>query len=132
MPKTKGAKKAMKNFQDQYGKKKGEQIYYATAKKQGRDEKSFKKESLKLLGDVVVETQVGMQIIPAGTIVTEMAVTTGDMAYVPTSAVGEPKKKKQFKLRKKEERRMRKELKPSDVGLEENSNSQVSPLQQDH
>lgn len=45
MPKTKGAKKALKNFQDQYGKKKGKQIYYATANKQDRDPDTFHKES---------------------------------------------------------------------------------------
>lgn len=45
MPKTKGAKKVMAKMKDKYGDKKGEQIYYATANKQGRDEKSFKKES---------------------------------------------------------------------------------------
>ncbi len=35
--------KIIKKFQKQYGKKKGEQIYYATAKAQGRDPETFKK-----------------------------------------------------------------------------------------
>ena len=45
MPKTKSAKKVMSKMKDKYGDKEGERIYYATANKQGRDEKSFKKES---------------------------------------------------------------------------------------
>lgn len=35
--------KIIKKFQKKYGKKKGKQIYYATAKKQGRDPETFKK-----------------------------------------------------------------------------------------
>ena len=35
-------KDIIKNFQKQYGKKKGKNIYYATANKQGRDPETFK------------------------------------------------------------------------------------------
>lgn len=46
MPETKGAKKVMKKMQDQYGKKAGERVYYATANKQGRSKANFKKECM--------------------------------------------------------------------------------------
>ncbi|MBD3408193.1 MAG: hypothetical protein GF411_18875 [Candidatus Lokiarchaeota archaeon] len=39
-------KDIIKKFQKQYGKKKGKQIYYATAKKQGRDPETFEKEDI--------------------------------------------------------------------------------------
>ena len=45
MPKSKGAEKVMAAMKAEYGDKKGESIYYATANKQGRDERTFKKTS---------------------------------------------------------------------------------------
>lgn len=116
MPKTKGAKKAMQNFKDQYGDKKGEQIYYATAKKQGRNEKTFKKEC-KLIDDLTVMENGVMTIIPAGTVLIEMALGTGAIAMVPGAL---PPSKPKKKNKKKKE---------IDEG---GSNSQVSQLQQDH
>ena len=35
--------KIIKKFQKKYGKKKGKKIFYATAKKQGRNPETFKK-----------------------------------------------------------------------------------------
>ena len=43
MPKSAGAKKVMAEMIGEYGPKKGKQVYYATANKQGRDERTFKK-----------------------------------------------------------------------------------------
>jgi len=37
-------KEIIKKFQKRYGKKRGKQIYYATAEKQGRDPETFHKE----------------------------------------------------------------------------------------
>jgi hypothetical protein len=42
-------------FQKQYGKKKGKQVYYATANKQGRNPETFKKESFDRRLDAVLE-----------------------------------------------------------------------------
>ena len=39
--------KVIKKFQDQYGKKKGKQVFYATAKKQDRDPETFHKKGKK-------------------------------------------------------------------------------------
>lgn len=103
----------MQDFKDQYGEEEGERIYYATAKKQGRDPDTFKKESVELLDDIVLETNEGMHIIPKGTVVTEVAVTTGNIAVVPGQEA--PKKDDE-----------------EEEEVEESSNSQVSPLQQDH
>jgi len=35
--------KIIKDFQDKYGKKKGKEVYYATANKENRDPETFKK-----------------------------------------------------------------------------------------
>ena len=78
MPKTKGAKKAMKNFKDQYGDE-GESIYYATANKQGRDKKTFHKECI-LKQDVFIEHNGVMITIPEGTVLQEFAMGTGAIA----------------------------------------------------
>lgn len=43
MPISKQGKKVLRKMEQEYGKK-GKQIYYATAKKQGRSEKTFKKQ----------------------------------------------------------------------------------------
>lgn len=86
MPKTKGAKKVMKKFKDQYGKD-GENIYYATANKQGRDEKSFKKECI-LRQDIVIEHDGQVTVIPEGTILKEFAMGTGAIAMVPNALSG--------------------------------------------
>jgi hypothetical protein len=43
MPLSKDAQKILKKFQQEYGAKKGKAVYYATANKQGRSERSFKK-----------------------------------------------------------------------------------------
>jgi hypothetical protein len=83
MPKSKTARKIMNKMKDKYGEKEGEKVYYATAKKQNRDEKTYKKESLKLVSDLIAETVDGMVILPAGTIL-EM-VSTGAIAAVPNS-----------------------------------------------
>ena len=45
MPKTKKAEDILQKFKDEYGEEEGERIYYATANKQGRDEKTFRKEA---------------------------------------------------------------------------------------
>lgn len=71
MPKTKGAKEALKNFQDQYGEEEGKRVYYATAKKQGRDPDTFQKESLKLVDDVIIEQDCKMVVLPKGLLVSE-------------------------------------------------------------
>lgn len=110
MPKTASGKKAMKKFKKQYGDKEGEKIYYATANKQGRDEKSFKKESMQLVNDVMIEHNGNMISIPKGTPIREM-VGTGAIAMVP-NALGAPKKKKKK--------------------VKEASNSQVSTLNLKH
>lgn len=47
MPKTKSGKKVLAKMRKKYGKKRGEEIYYATAAKQGRSERSFKKKRKK-------------------------------------------------------------------------------------
>jgi len=88
MPKTKSAKKVMKKFKDKYGKD-GESIYYATANKQGRDEKSFKKECI-LRQDVFIEHDGQMITIPEGTVLKEFAMGTGAIAMVP-AALGDGK-----------------------------------------
>jgi len=46
MPKTEKAKEVLQKMKDKYGEEEGERIYYATANKQGRDEKTFEKECL--------------------------------------------------------------------------------------
>lgn len=48
-------KKIIKKFQDQYGKKKGKQIYYATAAKQKRDPHTFKKEDVEEGSETLTE-----------------------------------------------------------------------------
>ncbi len=48
-------KEIISKFQKQYGKKKGKQIYYATANKQGRNPETFKKESFDKRLDAVLE-----------------------------------------------------------------------------
>ena len=120
MPKTKGAKKALSKFKKQYGDKKGEQVYYATANKQDRNEKTFKKESkvnmYKLLEDLAVNHNDGSVVmIKKGTEISEM-VGTGGIAMVPNALGEEPPKKKKKKKN----------------GVREASNSQVSTLAQDH
>jgi hypothetical protein len=45
-------KKIIKKFQDQYGKKKGKQIFHATAKAQGRDPHTFEKEDVETLTEM--------------------------------------------------------------------------------
>ena len=65
MPFTKKAKKIRKKFKDQYGDK-GEQIYYATANKQGRKPESFEKESLITKENIVIENGNDIMIIPVG------------------------------------------------------------------
>lgn len=40
-------KRIIKKFQKKYGTKKGKQIYYATANKQGRNPETFRKKSRK-------------------------------------------------------------------------------------
>ena len=112
MPKSKSAKKAMKNFKDQYGDKKGEQIYYATAKKQNRNPDTFeKKESVcKLLDDIVVESNDGLFIVPKGTVVRE-TVSTGAIADRPVALNVEEDDEEE---------------------VDESSNSQISKLQLDH
>lgn len=133
-----------------------------------------KKESVRLIDDVMVETSIGMQIIPAGTIVTEvawgkekwgvqkqpggeaeaetfhdpgrtikkkkkmeeMAVTTGDVAFVPGCETPGRKIRSKGKGRglARGKGRGPRGIPPGeeDEELEENSNSQVSRLQLDH
>ena len=138
----------MDKMKDQYGDKEGEKVYYATANKQGRDEKTFKKESIELLDDVMFENNGLMTVLPKGTILTEMAVSTGAIAVGPGVALGDEsegekkRKKKKQKIQEKDDKRIQKAikrpgaLKKKDVGndqeIEEMSNSQVSSLQQDH
>lgn len=43
--------KIISQFQKQYGAKKGKQVFYATANKQGRDKETFKKKSKPSRGD---------------------------------------------------------------------------------
>jgi len=88
MPKTKSAKEALKNFKDQYGEEEGERIYYSTAKKQGRNPDTFKKESLKLVDDIVIENNDSMVIIPKGTVVYKgisETVGSGAIAMIPNA-----------------------------------------------
>lgn len=44
----------IKKFQKQYGKKKGKQIFYATAAKQKRNPETFKKEAFERRVDAIL------------------------------------------------------------------------------
>jgi hypothetical protein len=48
----------IKKFQDQYGKEKGKQIYYATANKQDRNPETFKKEEEEFNLDKVIDEEM--------------------------------------------------------------------------
>ena len=56
MPKSRSAKKILQRMKDKYGSEQGERVFYATANKQGRDPDTYKKESFKILGDLIVES----------------------------------------------------------------------------
>jgi len=43
MPLSERAKRVMASMVSQYGAKRGKQVYYATANKQGRSERTFKR-----------------------------------------------------------------------------------------
>ena len=45
MPLSKDAKSILRKFESEYGAKKGKSIYYATAKSQGRSERTFRRAS---------------------------------------------------------------------------------------
>lgn len=60
MPIVGDAKKVLSSMEDTYGKDKAERVFYATANKQKRDHKNWKKEAWELgLGKVAVETLRG-------------------------------------------------------------------------
>jgi len=65
MPKSDKAKEIMQDFKDQYGEEEGERIYYSTAKAQGRDPDSFKKESI-IKQDIYLEDGDQIKVIPKG------------------------------------------------------------------
>jgi len=108
MPKSKKAKKIMKDFKDQYGEEEGEKVYHATANKQNRDPDTFKKESLRLVDDVIIEYDGKMITLQSGSLFE--TVGSGAIALIPAP------------LEDEEE----------DEEVEEASNSQLSNLQQDH
>ena len=87
MPKSADAKKVLKKFKDQYGFEQGEKVYYATANKQGRDPDTFKKESVILSQDVIIEHDGEQFYLSSGTIL-EMAVSTGEIA-IRDAAIGQ-------------------------------------------
>lgn len=76
---------------------------------------------MKLLNDIIIETKNGMKIIRAGTEILEMAVTTGNIAFVPG-----------YEAKKRKKKKDKNEDIIDEDELEENSNSQISPLQLDH
>jgi len=50
--------KIINKFQKKYGKKKGKQIFFATAAKQNRDPETFKKESFESRVDCILENPI--------------------------------------------------------------------------
>jgi hypothetical protein len=65
MPLSKTAKGIKKKFKDKYGEKQGERFYYATANKQGRKPETFKKESITLVDDLIIDGNI---ILKSGTV----------------------------------------------------------------
>jgi hypothetical protein len=59
--------KIISKFQKKYGKKKGKNIYYATANKQGRDPETFHKESFsEKLGKILEGQDPGQTRLKGG------------------------------------------------------------------
>ena len=102
MPKTEKAKEILNDFQDQYGEEKGKRIYYATAKKQNRDPDTFEKQEcvLRLADDLMIEHNGEIVVIPAGTSIQEMAVSTGAIAMAPVALPIKNKNKKKKSTKK--------------------------------
>lgn len=72
MPKSKSAKKILQKMKDKYGTEDGTRIFYATANKQDRDPDTFKKESFKILGNLIVESAGIIIIINQGAEATKL------------------------------------------------------------
>jgi hypothetical protein len=70
MPLSKTAKGIKKKFKDKYGEKQGERFYYATANKQGRKPETFKKESITLVNDLIINGNI---ILKSGTVLEKNA-----------------------------------------------------------